>query len=209
MTPRTARDGGQHEGKRITGGRDRQPPNRHTGEFRVGSGGVGQARRRGGIEIDHPRNNRHGFILQSLNSKAAHLQKPREHGRRSCDQPVMHGLDMNAVVGHQTSKDQAAGGRGLDEVEREPRFARAGRSTNKESPRANQDRRSMNGWSGGGVHNASYIAGSRTRKRAPRIRSSIVGSVPGSRGATRFCASSIPSCASTICFEIDRPRPEF
>jgi hypothetical protein len=104
----------------------------------------------------------------------------------------VHGLDMNAVVGYQTSKDQTAAGRGLDQVEREPRFARAGRSTNEESPRPNQDRRSMNGRSGGGIHN-TYIAGSRTRKRAPRIRSSMLGSVPGSRGATRFCASSRPS----------------
>ncbi len=208
LTPRTARDSGQHQGKRIAAGRDCQPSNRHTGEFRAGSGGVGQARRRGCVEINHPRNNRHGLVLQPLNSEAAHLQKPREHGRRPCNQPVMHGFDMNAVVSHQTSKDQPATGRGLDQVEREPRLARAGWSTNEESPCANQDRRSMNGRSGGGIHNA-YIAGSRTRKRAPRIRSSMLGSVPGSRGATRFCASSRPSWASTICFEIDRPRPEF
>lgn len=207
-TPGTARDSGQYQGNGIAAGRNRQPPNHHTGEFRLGGGRVGQARRGCDIKINHPRNNRHGLVLQSLDSEATHFQKPREHGRRPCNQPVMNGLDMNAVVGHETRKDQPAARRGLDEVEREPRFTRAGRSANEEGPRANQDRRSMNRGDGGGVHNA-YIAGSRTRKRAPRIRSSILGSVPGSRGATRFCASNRPSWASTICFEIDRPRPEF
>ena len=206
LTPGTARDGGKHQENGIATGCNRQPSKRYTGDFRLGRGRVGQERRRCDIEINHPRNKRHRFVLQSLDSEAAHLQKPREHGRRSCNQPVMSGLDMNAVVGHQTRKDQPAARRRLDEVEREPRLARAGRSANEDGTRADQYRRGVNGR--GGVHNA-YIAGNRTRKRAPRIRSSIAGSVPGSRGATRFCARSRPSWASTICLEIDKPSPDF
>lgn len=75
-----------------------------------------------------------------LDSEAAHLQKARKRGRRPRDQPVMSGLDMNAVVCHEARKHQPAAPCGLDKIERQPRFARAGGSANQNRLRAHQDR---------------------------------------------------------------------
>ena len=203
--PGTAFDGCQHQGDGIAAGRNRQPRKRYAGDHGLRCGGIRDSRRRRCIEVNDPRNKRHRLILQLLNSKAAHFEKTGEGGWRPRDEAVLNGLDMNTVVRHQTREDELPARCGLNEIEHQPRFARAGRPANEDRLWAGQDCRSMNG--GGSVHKA-YIAGSRTRKRAPRMRSSPVPS-PGSRGAMRFCASSLPSCASTICFEIDRPSPEF
>jgi hypothetical protein len=73
-------------------------------------------------------------------SKATHLQITGKRRWRTRDQPAVNGLDMNAIVGHKTRKDQPAAGRGLQQVEHEPRFARARGSANEEGPRARQDR---------------------------------------------------------------------
>ena len=53
---------------------------------------------------------------------------------------------------------------------------------------------------------AHHMAGRRTAKRAPSTtgRSSAPLATP-----SRFSARMRPPCASMICFEIDRPRPEF
>jgi hypothetical protein len=51
-----------------------------------------------------------------------------------------------------------------------------------------------------------YIAGSRTTKRAP---STLGGSWSTLATPMRFSAQMRPPCASMICLEIDRPRPEF
>jgi hypothetical protein len=200
-------DGGEHQGYRIATGSDRQPTQRYASNGRFPVGDVGQPRRRRNVEIDHPRNNRHRFVRQLPNSKPSHLQKPGKGCRRACDQAVMDGLQANAIVGHEARKREVTGGRRLYQPEHEPRLAGARRSTNENGPRTHQNRRGMNG--GGGAHESYDIAGSRTRKRAPRMRSSIAGLAPGSRGATRFCASSRPPWASTICFEMNRPSPEF
>ena len=52
-----------------------------------------------------------------------------------------------------------------------------------------------------------HRAGRRTMKRAPEH----LGGSSSSDAVTamRFSAQSCPPCASTICLEIDRPRPEF
>src|SRR5882672_2581750 len=84
-----------------------------------------------------------------LNSKATHLQQSRKGGGRPRNQPVMSGLDMNAVIRHEARKDQLAVFRcGLDEVERQSRFARARGPANEDGPRPRQNRRGVNGgWS--------------------------------------------------------------
>jgi hypothetical protein len=88
------------------------------------SGGVGQPRRCN-VEIDRQRDDRHGLVRQSQNSKATHLQIPGKGRWRPRKQPAVNGLDMNTIVGDETRKDQTAAGRGLEQVEHEPRLARA------------------------------------------------------------------------------------
>jgi hypothetical protein len=123
--PEMARDGGQHQGEGIARGCDRQPSNRHTGNIRLRSARVRQPRRRCNVEIDHQRDYRHRLVLQLQNSKAAHLQKTSKGRRRPRNQPAMNSLDLHAIVGHQTRKGQPAAGRRLEQVEHEPRLARA------------------------------------------------------------------------------------
>jgi hypothetical protein len=200
-------DGGEHQGEGIATASDRHPTQAHAGNSRPPVSGVGQPRRRRNVEIDHPRDNRHRFVGQLLNPEAAHLEKPGEDRRRTRDQAVVDGLHLDAIVGDEACKGEVTGGRSLDQLEHEPRLAGARRSANEKGPRPHQNHRGVNG--GDGVHEGYVIAGSRTRKRAPRMRSSIAGLAPGSRGATRFCASSRPPWASTICFEMNRPSPEF
>ena len=50
-----------------------------------------------------------------------------------------------------------------------------------------------------------HTAGKRTMNRAP----STIGASPSNCASTLFSAQMRPPCASTICLEIDRPRPEF
>jgi hypothetical protein len=140
LTPGTACDSRQHQRKGIAAGADRQPSNGDTGNVRLRLGSIGQPRRRGDVEIDDRRNNRHRLVLQLLNSEAAYLQKTSQGWWRPCDQPAMNDFDMNAVIGHETRKDQLAAGRSLDEAEHQARLARAGRSTDEESVRPHQDR---------------------------------------------------------------------
>jgi hypothetical protein len=54
-----------------------------------------------------------------------------------------------------------------------------------------------------------HSAGSRTTKRAPSTLGSLLDSLPRSAGAVRFSAQIVPPWPSTICLEIDSPRPEF
>lgn len=85
------------------------------------------------------------------------------------------------------------------QLKRQPRLARA-RST------ANQDTFSVNGHCRGmqqPTHQRADQTGRPTTKRAPS------GSDPASAWVGRmFSAQITPPCASTICFEIERPRPE-
>src|SRR6516162_4426455 len=111
-------------------------------------------------------------------------------------------FEMNAVVAHQAREPQQAGVRRLNERECKLRFAGSRRPTDEDGARADQH--------GRGVHGRSlirhHIAGSRTMKRAPSTK----GVSSEAAGACwRFSAQMRPPCASMICLEIDRPRPEF
>jgi hypothetical protein len=169
--------------------RDRKASNGYTCDNGLCGGAVGHSHGRPNIKVHYPGNNSNRLVLQPLDSKAAYLQKARKGGGRPRNQPAVSGLNMNAVVCHQARKAELAARCGLDEVERQSRFARASGAANQDCPRAHQDRRGVNG--GRGVHTKAYIAGSRTTKRAPRMRSSTIGSLlsaagRGSRGAMRF-----------------------
>src|SRR6266481_5128057 len=110
-----------------------------------------------------------------LNSKATHLQQSRKGGGRPRNQPVMSGLDMNAVIRYQARKDQLAVLRyGLDEVERQSRFARARGPANEDGPRPRQNRRGVNG--GWGVRQSLHRrqANHETRAKNPFLENRIV-----------------------------------
>jgi hypothetical protein len=118
--PGTSHDGRQHKGGGIATGRDRQPRKGHAGENGVRRSNVRHPQRWRRVEVHDPRNKRHWFVLQLPNAEAAHFEKTSKGGRRPCDKAVMNSLDMNAVVRHQTRKDDEAAGRSVNEVEHEP-----------------------------------------------------------------------------------------
>jgi len=87
----------------------------------------------------------------------------------------MSGLDMNAVIRHQAREDQLAVLRcGLDEVERQSRFARARGPANEDGPRPRQNRRGVNG--GWDVHQRLHRRQSNheTRAKNPLLENRIV-----------------------------------
>jgi hypothetical protein len=115
---------GQHQGEGIACGCRCEAPNRHAGNIRMRGSSVRQPRRRRNVKIDDQRDDRHWFVRQLQNAKAAHLQKTRNGRRRPCNQPAMSSLDMHAIVGHQPRKGQPAARCGLEQVEHEPRLPR-------------------------------------------------------------------------------------
>lgn len=60
-----------------------------------------------------------------------------------------------------------------------------------------------------GMSAPDHCAGSRTTKRAPSTLGSLSPLSPLLAGAVRFSAQIVPPWPSTICLEIDKPRPEF
>jgi hypothetical protein len=102
--------------------------------------GVRHPQRRWRVEVHDPRNKRHWFVLQLLNSDTAYFEKAGESRRRPRDQPVMDGCDMNTIVRHQTREGEQAARCGVKEVKHKPRFACASRPSNEDGPRASQDR---------------------------------------------------------------------
>ena len=87
-----------------------------------------------------------------------------------------------------------------DEIEGEAGLAGAGGAADQHGLLADLDRGGVNAWAA-----VAHSAGSLTTKRAP----ATVGAPSASSGPARFSAQMRPPWASTICFEIDRPRPEF
>jgi hypothetical protein len=86
-----------------------------------------------------------------------------------------------------------------DQMMREARFSRARSAADQNANAGKQNAARMDG-----VH---FAAGSRTVKRAPRT--SALPSLVLCTGDIRFSAQIAPPCASTICLEIESPRPEF
>src|SRR5262249_61872228 len=83
-----------------------------------------------------------------------------------------------------------------------PRFAGPGGPADQDRAGTDGPRRGVHGRTAEFRH---YSAGSRTMKRAPSTR----GWPLAPRGPVRFSTAIEPPWASTICFEIDSPRPEF
>ena len=142
-----------------------------------------------------------GFVRHPVQSDAAHLDQTGQYLGRARQQAAAGGFEMDAIVGDQPREPQGSGARGFKEFERKPGFSGSGRSADQHRVRANQH--------GRGVHRRQrsrhHIAGRRTIKRAPVT----VGVPSASGGPIRFSTQMAPPCASTICLEIERPRPEF
>src|SRR5262249_58694514 len=95
-----------------------------------------------------------------------------------------------------------AAGPGGARPQRGPRLAGPGGPGDKDRGGTDEPRRGVHGQTAEFRH---YSAGSRTMKRAPSPR----GWPLAPRGPVRFSTAIEPPWASTICFEIDSPRPEF
>jgi hypothetical protein len=80
-------------------------------------GAVGQPYRHCDIEVYHPRDDGHRLVLQLPNSEAANLKQTGESCWWPCNQSVVSGQNMDAIVCHQPSKSQQAVRCSLDEVE--------------------------------------------------------------------------------------------
>src|SRR5215475_7453052 len=153
----------------------------------------------GRCKVDNAADHRDGLIRQLADAEATHLDQARERVGCARQQPSMAGLESNSVVGNETRKRQYPAVRRFEELERELRFAGARGASDEKRACTDEHRAGMHG-----RPLRHQEAGSRTVKRAP---STFDGSEPCV--AMRFSAHRRPSCASTICLEIERPRPEF
>ncbi len=152
-------------------------------------------------QIDNPANHGEWLERQAPDSHTSDLDQSLQLLRRPHQQLAIHGLHTGPIVGHQPGKRKQAGDAGIKQPQYQTRFSGTGRAANEHRPGADQDRRCMNGGTGHG-----QSAGRRTVKRAP----STNGAAPSWVGTpSRFSARILPPCASMICLEIDRPRPEF
>ena len=139
---------------------------------------------------------------------AAHLDQPGELRRR--DEPA--GVPCTASRCARSSATRRAnrrypGSRRLHQRQRKARFAGARGPADQHGARTDEN--------GGGMDR-----GGMPDRGSPRITSPAGARRSGRRGpaarrrrpaseAMRFSAQMRPPCASTICLEIDRPRPEF
>src|SRR6202051_336129 len=114
---------------------------------------------------------------------------------------VLARLEVDAVIADQHGRRYLSGTPGQDEIERQPRFAGAGRPADQHRAISDQHGRCVDARACGVRHGT----GSLTTKRAP----AIVASPSALSGPARFSAQMRPPWASTICFEIERPSPEF
>src|SRR4051812_10640099 len=136
-------------------------------------------------------------MLDSADAEAADLDQAGQLRRGADDQISAACVEVDTVIADQDGRRQLPRAAGENEVEGKPRLARAGGTADQHGAIAHQH--------GGGVHRRLHCAGSRTMKRAP----ATVGWPSSSAGPARFSAQMRPPCASMICLEIDRPRPEF
>src|SRR5712671_200524 len=160
---------------------------------------VREALRVGRSQVDYAADHRDGLMRQPTDAEPTHLDQAGERVRCACQQLSVAGLEPKPVVANEARKRQESALRRRDEPEREQRFAGAGGTSDEKRTCSNEHRAGMHG--GPLRHQA---AGSRTVKRAPSTFDGSEPCVP-----MRFSAHRRPSCASAICLEIDRPRPEF
>ena len=149
-----------------------------------------------------------GFTLRQINhqchispwhggrveqSHKARFDQARQLGRRARKKPVVMGPDQRLVIAYEISTKG-------HHLQGERRFASSRRTEDQKSTAAKGHTTGVQKkvWPNGAGH-----TGRPTTKRAPSgsdVGSALVGRM--------FSAQITPPCASTICFEMDRPRPE-
>ncbi len=140
--------------------------------------------------------------IAAANPKPPNFDFPGQFARRTDHQLAATRLEKNAIVAHQHGWSNLPATPGKDEIEGEARFPCTGGAPDQYRTSSDPDRRCMDTRAAAAGHTG---AGSLTTKRAP----ATVVSVSTPAGAGRFSAQMRPPCASMICFEIDRPKPEF
>ncbi len=161
----------------------------------------GQPCRIGRREINDQADDGLARIVTATNAETPDFDQPCQLRRRGGHQLTAARLEVDPVVPDQDRMRNLAGACGQDEVEGEARFAGSRRATDQYRTAFDQHRGGVDAW----VPRRSHGAGSRTTKRAP----ATVGSPSALGGPGRFSAQMRPPWASMICFEIERPRPEF
>ncbi len=138
-------------------------------------------------------------MVATADAEAPNLDQAGEFARRAHPQFFAVCIQMDTVIADQNGGRKLPGTAGQDEIEGETRLAGTGWPADQDRAIADLHR--------GGMHGriCAHGSGSRTTKRAPVT----VGSPSASFGPGRFSAQMRPPCASMICLEIDRPRPEF
>ena len=159
------------------------------------------------IKIDHKAGGCLRRKVAATDSQAAYLDAAGERGGGANHQLVALRPYMDAVVADQADGRSLAGAACQDEIEGKAGFAGPGGPANKYGAFADQHSGGVNAGARGTCIGwvAGHQVGSRTVKRAP----ATVGEPSSAGGPARFSAQIRPPWASTICFEIERPSPEF
>jgi hypothetical protein len=101
---------------------DGKPRHADAAEFRALLARLRQPLRRRG-KIDDQADHRAALVRQLEDTDATQLDQASEFGCRAHYEPAMRCLDVNAVIADQTREAERAARSGLNEFEREPRFA--------------------------------------------------------------------------------------
>ena len=159
--------------------------------------GLGPALR-AGAKIDNEANHRTRLVGEADDADTTHFNEASQTVGGPHQQPPARCLEMHAVIADKSGEWQDAGASGGDQREGQPRLPRTGRTADQNRPRAGKDR--------GSVNRCGHVAGRRTMKRAPATFGSMSGAVAT---ASLFSTQMAPPWASTICLEMESPRPEF
>ena len=140
-------------------------------------------------------------VHHAPHTNTAKLNEARKQGRWTGDQHTILDRQHHPVVRHKLGGRQGAGGV-EDEAQRERGFSGTRRPPDEEPNIPHGDATGVEG--GRRVRGHGQPAGRRTMKRAP-----VTWGVPSGSVTVRFSAQMRPPWASTICREMERPRPEF
>jgi hypothetical protein len=91
-------------------------------------------------EIDNGANDGHRLMRYSPDSEPTRFDQSGESARRARQQSPVAGFELDAIIRYQPGKGEQPGLRSRDQPEREPRFAGAGRSADKNRAGSDQHR---------------------------------------------------------------------
>jgi hypothetical protein len=139
-------------------------------------------------EINKQRERRFGERVDAHDPDAADLQQTGNWGGCVHSDALSRAPQLDLIVGNKPCP-------GIDQSQRQIRFSGARPTTEKHGVSRDRDRGGMNQ-----QRSRHDSAGSLIQKRAPIVAPAA---------SLRFSAQIMPRCASTICFEIESPSPEW